>query len=63
MNFIHIPIKYINKYLNTNNMLKLIFFLIPIISIVFKGIIFQSFVSNDNPYNFNLLSGYSIISK
>ena len=63
MNLIDIFIKYKNKYFNIDNLLRLIFFLIPIISIVFKGIIFQSFVSDDNPYNFNLNSGYSIISK
>ncbi|WP_294405484.1 LTA synthase family protein [uncultured Clostridium sp.] len=53
----------INKFLNRDTLLRVIFFLIPAISIVLKGIIFQSFVSDDNPFKFNLISGYSVISK
>lgn len=53
----------LSKYLNRDTLLRLIFFLIPVISIVLKGIIFQSFVSDDNPYKFDFSSGYSVISK
>lgn len=38
---------------------KTILFLIPLISIVFKGVLFQGFVANSNPYFLDLSLGYS----
>ncbi len=37
---------------------RLIFFLIPVASIVLKGIIFQGFVTSNDPYVFNFWVGY-----
>ncbi|MGM9935678.1 MAG: LTA synthase family protein [Clostridium sp.] len=63
MNSIGVFSKYVNKYLNKDTFLRILFFMIPVISLVFKGIMFQGFVSHDNPYTLNLQSGYSVISK
>ena len=52
-----------SNYFHKETLLRVLFFLIPVISIVIKGIIFQGFVSDDNPYRFDLTSGYSVISK
>ena len=52
-----------SNYFHKDTLLRVLFFLIPVISIVIKGIIFQGFVSDDNPYRFDLTSGYSVISK
>lgn len=53
---------YINKLLklnfNKDTIIRFIFFLIPIASIVLKGIIFQGFASSQNPYIFNFSTGY-----
>ncbi|SFC34285.1 LTA synthase family protein [Clostridium uliginosum] len=38
---------------------RFILFLIPLVSIVLKGIIFQGFLTNENPYSFNFNSGYT----
>lgn len=45
--------------LNYNSLLKVILFLIPLLGIFFKTIIFQAFVSNEDPYSLNLLLGFS----
>lgn len=63
MNYVSVYSKHINKYLNKGTFLIILFFMIPVISLVFKGIIFQGFVSHDNPYALNLQSGCSVISK
>ena len=50
------------KNMQKDNMIRLIFFLLPVISIVLKGIVFQGFVTSDNPYSFSFSSGYSAVS-
>ena len=52
------PNKYFKNILAKDTIVRLIFFLIPLISIVLKGILFQSFVTNQNPYEFNFSAGY-----
>jgi phosphoglycerol transferase MdoB-like AlkP superfamily enzyme len=41
-----------------DTVLRIIFFLIPLFSIVFKGILFQGFVTNQDPYKFDFSAGY-----
>lgn len=48
----------LNKYISKNNLIKLGLFLIPLISIVIKGIFVQSFIQSQNPYEFNFSTGY-----
>ena len=52
----------LNEFLKNNltkdTLIRLIFFLIPLASIVLKGIIFQGFVTNQDPYTFNFSAGY-----
>lgn len=45
-----------------NNIIRLIFFLLPVIAIVLKGIIFQGFVTSNTPYSFSFSSGYGAVS-
>lgn len=49
---------YLNKFDN-NIIINLLLFIIPLISIVLKGILFQGFVVNQNPYDFNFQLGHS----
>ena len=51
-----------NKFtqvLNFDGAMRIILFLIPLIAIVFKSILFQGFVVNQDPYSLNLNLGYS----
>ena len=52
----------INNFIKNNitkdTIVRCIFFLIPLVSITLKGIIFQGFVSSKNPYSFNFSTGY-----
>lgn len=51
-----------NKFtqvLNFDGFMRIILFLIPLIAIVFKSILFQGFVVNQDPYSLNLNLGYS----
>lgn len=42
--------------------IRFLFFLIPIISIVLKGIFYQGFVTSGNPYTFDFFAGNSAVS-
>jgi phosphoglycerol transferase MdoB-like AlkP superfamily enzyme len=52
----------VNNFLKNNlrkdKIIRLIFFLIPLASIVLKGIIFQGFVTSKDPYTLNFSAGY-----
>lgn len=52
----------LNKFLKNNltkdSIIRLIFFLIAVASIVLKGIIFQGFVTSQDPYIFDFFAGY-----
>lgn len=37
---------------------RLILFMIPLVAIVFKGVLFQGFITSENPYNFDFNKGY-----
>ena len=50
--------KFLKNILTKDTIVRLIFFLIPLASIVLKGIIFQGFVTSQNPYVFNFSAGY-----
>lgn len=50
--------EFFKNNLTKDKLIRLIFFLIPLASIVLKGIIFQSFVTNQDPYTFNFSAGY-----
>lgn len=54
--------KFSEKNFKKDNIIRLIFFLLPVIAIVLKGIIFQGFVTSENPHSFNFSSGYSVVS-
>lgn len=54
--------KYLTDNMQKSNIIRFIFFLLPVISIVLKGIIFQGFVTSENPYSFNFSSGYAAVS-
>lgn len=41
-----------------DTIIRIFFLLIPLASIVLKGIIFQGFVTNQDPYKFNFSAGY-----
>lgn len=45
--------------LDKDTVFRIILFLIPLFSIVFKGILFQCFVTNTNPYQLNFSSGFA----
>ncbi|GAA0078819.1 LTA synthase family protein [Clostridium sp. CTA-5] len=49
---------YFKKIINKDSISRLILILIPIISIILKGILFQGFITSDNPYSFNFTAGY-----
>ena len=42
-------------------LIKIVLFLIPFLSIIIKSIIFQGFVSNENPYLLNINLGYESV--
>jgi len=44
--------------ISKDTIIRTIFFLIPVASIILKGIIFQGFVTNKDPYTFNFAAGY-----
>lgn len=48
--------------MHKSNIIRFIFFLLPVISIVFKGIIFQGFVTSGNPYSLDLSCGTAAVS-
>ena len=48
--------------LTKDAILRIIFFLMPLVSIVLKGIMFQGFVTNQSPYVFNFSEGYKSAS-
>lgn len=56
------PKEAVGNNLHKDNIVRLIFFLIPVIAIVLKGIIFQGFVSSENPYSFSFSTGYGMVS-
>lgn len=41
-----------------DRIIRITFFIIPLLSIVFKGILFQGFVTNQDPYKFDFSAGY-----
>ena len=47
----------ISNNLNFNSIIRSLLFLIPLISIILKSIIFQGFILNDDPYKLNLSIG------
>ena len=56
--------KFLRKFKNNNNfsfdnIMRIILFLIPLIGITFKSIIFQGFVINQDPYSLDILAGYN----
>ena len=51
-----------NKF-DKDTIYRIILFLIPLFSIVFKGILFQSFVTSKNPYDLNITHGFSVASQ
>lgn len=50
---------YIKSKFTKSNILKFILFLIPLLGIVFKGIVLQGFIQNKNPYSLDLILGFS----
>ena len=48
----------LNISLNKDTVFRLILFLIPLFSIVLKGILFQGFINNTNPYYLNFHLGF-----
>ena len=50
--------KFLKNILTKDTIIRIIFFLIPLASLVLKGIIFQGFVTSQNPYVFNFSAGY-----
>ncbi|MBD7912601.1 MULTISPECIES: LTA synthase family protein [Clostridium] len=50
-----------NYFISTtkHTYIKLGLFLIPIVGIIFKGIVLQSFIQNHNPYDFDFMLGLS----
>ncbi|EKQ50878.1 MULTISPECIES: LTA synthase family protein [unclassified Clostridium] len=49
---------FLRRNLNKDTIIRIIFFLIPVISIILKGIMFQGFVINKNPYSLDFSAGY-----
>lgn len=53
----------LNEFLKNNltkhTIVKSVLFLIPLISMVLKGIFVQGFLTSKNPYNFNFFAGYN----
>lgn len=54
--------KSLNDLLTKDTIIKTFLFIIPLISIVLKGIFLQGFIGSENPYEFNFLTGYSLAS-
>ena len=50
------------RNMQKDNIIRFIFFILPVIAIVLKGIIFQGFVASGNPYSFSFSSGYGAVS-
>lgn len=55
--FLKIKLLFKNK-IGIEGIARFILFMIPLISIVFKSILFQGFVTSENPYNFDFNKGY-----
>lgn len=53
---------YLKDYFTKDTLIRSLFFIIPLISIVLKGIFYQSFVTSGTPYSFNFMSGYNEVS-
>jgi len=54
--------EFLKNNLTKDALIRSIFFLIPLASIVLKGIIFQGFVTSQNPYVFSFSTGYNSAS-
>ena len=50
------------KHFPKDSLIRSLFFIIPLISIVLKGIFYEGFVTSTTPYNFDFISGYSEVS-
>ena len=50
---------FFTKYFTKDSLIRSLFFIIPLISIVLKGIFYQGFVTSGTPYSFNFMSGYN----
>jgi len=60
MSILNSKFKYYLRTTVTKDMIiRMIFYIIPLLSIVFKGIIFQGFVNNNDPYAMNFSIGYN----
>ena len=60
MNKVYSRLKNYQKNIFTyDSLIKTILFLIPLLGIFFKTIIFQGFISNKDPYSLNLLLGFN----
>ena len=53
---------FFTKYFTKDSLIRSLFFIIPLISIVLKGIFYQGFVTSGTPYSFNFMSGYNEVS-
>ena len=53
---------YLKNYFTKDTFIRSLFFIIPLISIVLKGIFYQGFVTSGTPYSFNFMSGYNEVS-
>lgn len=49
---------FVKRNLNKDTIIRIIFFIISIVSITLKGIIFQGFAASKNPYTLDFTSGY-----
>jgi Phosphoglycerol transferase and related proteins, alkaline phosphatase superfamily len=49
---------FLKNNVTKDTIIRIIFFIIPLLSIVFKGILFQGFVTNQDPYKFDFAAGY-----
>ncbi|MGL5152026.1 MAG: LTA synthase family protein [Clostridium sp.] len=54
-----LKLKNIWKTFDKASKLRTVLFLIPLFGIIFKGILLQGFISNDNAYNLNILLGFN----
>src|SRR5476649_2238126 len=54
--------EFLKNNLTKDTLIRSVFFLIPLASIVLKGIIFQGFVTSQNPYVFSFSTGYNSAS-
>ncbi|MBL4932740.1 LTA synthase family protein [Clostridium paridis] len=65
MNLTNLKVSIIEKLkvqLTRNTILRIVFYLLLVISITLKGIYFQGFVGSKTPYNFSFGTGYSSVS-